>query len=353
MQAELAAVLGGGTNMYLALTLAHDGSAHEQTLQVVDLAGQWLRERRPYLEGTDNYADVGIALGTANEKDIVWPGAETAYANEILALEENLRGAGHSARRMINCANVMKWGEIPKETRTLIVPDRVSLSPADADKIRAFARDGGKVVAFRRGAGLSVSGHAATVDDLFGLHTAGLVTPGNKVGLTLELDGKQSSVTTNPLLLRPDTAEVLLWTWSRREGQMPLLTRNRVGKGAAYVVSATETDVLANEKLALHIWREVIGKPLWKADDTSGRYTLRLRKQGSRTIAHFMDSMGTDEGPMHRYRALYTNLHLNSELLPFKKATIVPDNRKLEVKPKGGWSSVEVYVDPELTIVLE
>jgi hypothetical protein len=56
---------------------------------------------------------------------------------------------------------------------------------------------------------------------------------------------------------------------------------------------------------------------------------------------------------MDRYRALYTHLALNSELLPFTRATVFPDNRTLQVSRDGEWNTMELFPDPELTIVLE
>ncbi len=56
---------------------------------------------------------------------------------------------------------------------------------------------------------------------------------------------------------------------------------------------------------------------------------------------------------MARYRPLYTRLALNSRLIPFGKATIVPDGRTLNVEADGIWKTMEIFPDPELTIVLE
>jgi hypothetical protein len=54
-----------------------------------------------------------------------------------------------------------------------------------------------------------------------------------------------------------------------------------------------------------------------------------------------------------RYRPLYTKLAINSEGVLFHKATIVPDNRPAQISTDGIWKTMEIYPDPELTIVLE
>ena len=53
------------------------------------------------------------------------------------------------------------------------------------------------------------------------------------------------------------------------------------------------------------------------------------------------------------YRPLYTKIAINSERIPFQKATVVPDNRPLRISTDGIWKTMEIYPDPELTIELE
>jgi hypothetical protein len=74
---------------------------------------------------------------------------------------------------------------------------------------------------------------------------------------------------------------------------------------------------------------------------------------------HVIDSLTTKEGPMseayntQRYRPLYTKITVNSERIPFQKATVEPDNRPLRIFINGIWKTMEIYPDPELTIVME
>jgi len=352
MHLELATILGGGTNMYLALALGHDGTADEYTLKWLDLAGAWLKARRPYLEGTENFADVGIALGTADPDQLFWPGARSSYGAEILALEENLRQRGHLVRRLMNASHVSRWDSFPAEMRVVLVPDRESIVPADAKRIRGFVEGGGSVVAFARGISLAQDG--ASADPLFGVESAGHLVPlPGKALLGARWGDETAEFRAAVVHLRPTTADVLLWGSTRREGQMPLLTRRRVGKGFAYTVAVPESDLLTSPELTARVWSEVLGEPLWRVDDQSGRYVTRIRRQRNRLILHFMDTLSTADGPMRRYRPGYTRVRLNAARIPFSRATIVPDNRPLKVGVQGGWKSFEVYADPELTIVLE
>ncbi|MCP5118921.1 MAG: hypothetical protein GY953_49550, partial [bacterium] len=276
-------------------------------LKWLDLAGEWLKARRPYLEGTENFTDVGIALGTADPDQLFWPGAKSSYSAGILALEENLRKHGHLVRRLMNAPHVARWDTFPAEMRAVVVPDRESIVPADAGRIREFVQSGGRVVAFARGISLARDG--ASADPLFGVESAGHLVPlPGKTSLSVRWADQTANLTAAVVHLRPTTADVLLWGATGREGQMPLLTRRPVGNGFAYTVAAPESDILASPELAVHIWSEVLGDPLWKSDDESGRYLARIRRQQNRLILHFMDKLSTSEGPMSRYRPTYTRV---------------------------------------------
>ena len=353
MQLELAALFSSGLNVYLALALAHDGTAHEATLQLMDLAGDWLRKRRPYLEGAENLCDVGIALGTVNPADAWWPGGKSNYSAELAPIEEHLRKSGYLPCRLLNNPHAQKWNEVPPGMRAVIVPDRVSFTAADAERVRAFARGGGRVLAFARGASLGVSGEPARADAMFGARSLGWLEPASRGGLDLEFAAKTVPIAPPILHLQPGPAKAVLWAVTGSEGAMRAVTRNPIEKGAAYLAAVPEGSLSKSPEVLAYLWHVVIGEPLWNVDDTSGRYIARLRRQGERRILHVMDTLSISEGPMQRYRPAYTRVHINTATTPFRKATVVPDNRALEVSAAGQWSSFEVYPDPELTIVLE
>jgi hypothetical protein len=350
---EMAALFSSGLNVYLALALAHDGTAHEATLQLMDLAGDWLRKRRPYLEGAENYCDVGIALGTANPAEAWWPGGKDDYSAGLAPIEEHLRKSGYLPCRLLNNPHSQTWEEMPREMRAVIIPDRVSFTAADAARVRAFARSGGKVLAFGRGAALGVTGEPSRAEAMFGVRSLGYLEPASRGGLEIELVNKNVPVTPPILHLQPSPATTVLWAVTGVEGAMPALTRNPVEKGVAYLAAVPEGSLAKSPEVLERVWREVIGEPLWKVDDTSGRYVARLRQQGRRIVLHVMDTLSVTEGPMQRYRPAYTKLHINAQAVPFRRATVVPDNRSLETTSTNTWISFEVYPDPELTIVLE
>jgi hypothetical protein len=134
---------------------------------------------------------------------------------------------------------------------------------------------------------------------------------------------------------------------------MPVFTRNRVGNGTAYALTATESALVGKPALLRYLWTETIGEPLWKVEINPQRYLVRIRRQKQRYVIHVIDSLTTKEGPMTRYRPLYTKIAINSERIPFQKATVEPDNRPLRISTDGTWKTMEIYPDPELTIALE
>ncbi len=361
MHVECASVFSAGMNLYLAMTLAHDGSLDEYTLKLLDMAGDWLKQRRAYLANATTLSDVAILLGTPDPKAPVWPGGpgvgarangavSSDYNDQLMKLEQHLIRSGYHPERLMNVPPLRGYKSIPPGVRAIIVPDRAQLSAADRDMVEQFVRRGGTVIAMGRGGSLS----AVTQDEpgraapLFGVTGAGYVAN----DFTVLLD-KEPSLRAPILHIKPASAAPVVWAQHPRGGDMPFITRNSAGGGRAYLVGVSEGALLEQPELLSFLWKEAIGEPVSRLLENPDRYTVRIRKQANRTVVHVIDSPAAKEGPMARYRPLYTKLALNTQVLPFRTATIVPANRKLNVSADGIWKTLELFPDPELTIVLE
>jgi hypothetical protein len=355
MHVELASIFSAGLNTCLAITLAHDGTLDENTMKLIDLAGDWLRARRAYLANAVDYNDVAILLGSPGDSALDWPGggarAGSPYDSDLLALERSLRQNGYLPQRMIQTRPSRGYDAIPPGVRTVIVPDRGQVSPRDRELIEGFVRAGGTLLGLGRGGTLAAvsGGEPGKPAGLFGVNGSGYGAVGFEVLL-----GEQRIPVPGPALhLRPEQAATLLWGEESRIGALPFLTRDTYGKGRALLAASAEGDLTDTPAILKRLWSETIGKPVFRVLEHPDRYTVRIRRLGGRTILHIIDTPSAKEGPMDRYRALYTHLALNSELLPFTRATVVPDNRTLQVSRDGEWNTMELFPDPELTIVLE
>lgn len=351
MLMESATMLSGGMNLYVAVALAHDGTADEGAMRLLGTAGKWLKSHQPFLENAVDIADVAIVLGTADPQDLDWPGARADSQADPLWLEAALRAQGYQTRRLINCTGSMRWTDIPAGTRTVIIPDRVNLSSTDAEKVRQFAAQGGTVLAFGRGGNLAKSGASANADAIFGVRSAGFIDGVSGIGLLWK--DKEVPLTGQVIHVRPSTAEVSMWGSIFSEGAMPVVTRNQAGKGTTWFVALPETAFKSQPEITAHLLREALGEPLWNVSDTTGRYLVRVRSQAGRSIVHVIDRLISKEGPMGRYRPWYTQFTLNTDRIPFRKATVVPDQRPLNIQSSGIWKTFEIYPNPEVTIVLE
>ena len=136
-------------------------------------------------------------------------------------------------------------------------------------------------------------------------------------------------------------------------GDMPFITRNSVGAGRAYLCASPEWSLVEKPEVLDQLWKEAIGEPVSRVTMNPERYQVRIRRLGDRTVVHVIDSLAASEGPMARYRPLYTKLAVNTRVVPFEKAVIVPDKRPLSVSLDGIWKVMEIYPNPELTIILE
>jgi hypothetical protein len=352
MELEMATTLSGGVNLYVSLTLAHDGAVDEPSLQLLDLCGRWVRSRGPWLKGAEGVHDVGIVMGTADPNDLDWPGGPEEYNDTIIKLEDNLRANGYLPRRFLNCRNVTAWDDTPPEVRALIIPDRVSLTAEDAAKVRRFVRAGGRVIAFGRGAGLAKSGAGSKADPIFGVRPAGEISLRRS---TMEWGDQRTPVDRPLMQLRPDGAEVMLWAGTPSTGVTPALTRARAGAGVAYTFAMPESFLADQPKLAEHIWKEAIGETVYRISDHSGRYTVRVRRQGRRHIVHVLDNLTVPPARIagERYRAAYVKLSIHAGRLPFQTATVQPDNLRLAVTSSGEWKTFEIHPAPEMLIELQ
>jgi hypothetical protein len=347
MHVELASLLTTGLNFSMAITFAHDGTLDENTLKHIDLAGEWLRERRPYLENAEDIADVGIFLGTPEVESIDWPGGDRGYGAEILNLESSLRRNGFLVRRLIHNPPCRIVSAIPAGTRALIVPDRAQITTHDREMIGRFAKSGGSVIAFRRGGMLTTVNaiEPGKPDAIFGAGGSGY----GAIGFEVALDRGRIGIAGPALYLHGGTAETVLWANESRIGAFPFLMRN----GANWLVAASEGELRDQPRILERIWKEAIGQPVYRILTTPDRYTVRLRTANGKRILHVIDSPAAKSGPMARYRAVYTQLSINTRLVPFTKATIVPEGRAVEIVREGDWNTFELFPDPELTIVLE
>jgi len=123
--------------------------------------------------------------------------------------------------------------------------------------------------------------------------------------------------------------------------------------GRAFLAAASEADLGAKAPLLEELWNAAIGQPSYRVLDHPERCTGRLRKLPGKTILHVIDTPTAQEGPMNRYRPLYTKLALNAKIFSFTRATVRPDRRVLGVLPDGDWLVNKTFPDRELTISLE
>jgi len=168
--------------------------------------------------------------------------------------------------------------------------------------------------------------------------------------------GDQRAPVDRPLTqLRLDGAEAVLWAGTPSTGVTPALTRARAGAGVAYTFAMPESFLADQPKLAEHIWREAIGERVYRISDHSGRYTVRVRRQGQRHIVHVLDNLTVPPARIaaDRYRAAYVKLSIHAGRLPFQTATVQPDNLRLAVTSSGEWKTFEIHPAPEMLIELQ
>ena len=102
-----------------------------------------------------------------------------------------------------------------------------------------------------------------------------------------------------PILgVTPTSAEPLLWASVWTAGELPLFTRNRVGNGTAYALTATESALAEKPDLLHYVWTETIGEPLWKVEINPQRYLVAY-PPAEATVRLARDRQPDDQGRSH------------------------------------------------------
>jgi hypothetical protein len=86
------------------------------------------------------------------------------------------------------------------------------------------------------------------------------------------------------------------------------------------------------------------------ADEDQQENVAKLK---GRLMAHIVDDLSWHGGVMARYRPQYVHLRLNEGLVPFQKATVVPENQSLPISTDGAWKVLELYPNVEIMVLLE
>jgi hypothetical protein len=357
LRAELNTVLSGGMNLCMSITLGYDGTLEESAMQLIDNAGAWLRARRAHIADAQTINDVGIVLGTNDPKLLDWPGGGD-YSPTLLKLEEHLRQSGYLPRRLLTSANSQHWDAIPAGIRALIVPSRACLTEADAAKIDRFARAGGRVLAFGRGIGLGQLTGVPKAHPLFGVTVAGYRPPPTWRGMRMEWASERVPLLDPMLDLRMQGAEALAWATTASEGALPTITRARPGTGSAVAVAPAETAFVDNANVLAALWKESLAAPIIRVRNTEGRdaterYVVRLRRDSAGYVLHVIDSAIAQETRKGLYyKAAYVDVGIDSNLYPFREATLVPEGRRVEKASSQGWSTIRVIPSPEVIVLL-
>lgn len=164
---------------------------------------------------------------------------------------------------------------------------------------------------------------------------------------------EETALTGAALHIHPDSAETVIWTHERRVGAFPYLTSQAIGAGRTFLAAASEESLGTQAPALQELLKAVIGRPKYRVMDHRERHTVRLRHATGETTLHVIDTRDAQECPMNRCRPLDTRLAVDAKTCTLTRAPIMPDGQAVETRREGEWLVMELFPDPELTIVLE
>jgi hypothetical protein len=96
-----------------------------------------------------------------------------------------------------------------------------------------------------------------------------------------------------------------------------------------------------------------LGEHVWKGSDNQGQYQVNFRRQKGQMLVHVIYDLSHRSGFDFGHPPEYIQLQINGDLIPFQAAKVFPQNEMAQVSGQGAWKSLEIYPNPEVTIVLK
>lgn len=130
--------------------------------------------------------------------------------------------------------------------------------------------------------------------------------------------------------------------------ELPLGTRSKLGKGAAYLLAVPEGALGPEPDVWEPLLRTLVGMPAVRhsGDETVVAF---LRKGEGRYLLSMVDTAPTDSAD----RAKEVIVRLNGRALgPIKNVSLASDGGSLEAKTRGGWVQFVVPMDPMANVLL-
>jgi hypothetical protein len=289
-------------NVYAAMTPGHGGAYDPNgDLKMLRVAGDWLKENRPWLMGAIPYADIGTVSGNPSPALLAIPRASDFWArvpepdtlpagpDEVrpgYALDFALRKCGYFTEYVGTAFPSRQFD--PSAYRMLLLSETALLDSGLAEEIRGYVRDGGTLLAFGHASlfdEMARPRHNFLLNDVFGTDFAGNL-PGYKQFAVIGDIASSLPLNTPALAVKPTTGEVLA-TWAHA-GDTPAIIENHFGKGRVIYVSAAETAFGSAGAMLEELTGRLIGPPS-VAVQSSRAYLLVANRKGHDLLIYLLN----------------------------------------------------------------
>jgi len=142
----------GGTPC-LGVTVAPDGHLDQGMLDDLGAMWRWIEAREQYFVGAQSWAEVGVVMSTAAFASWYWPpiGMHAALTDNHVPFD------------------IVRPDDDFTPYRVLVLTDKMSLDKPDADRVRNYVRNGGKL--------LALHSSYANLEDVLGVTIEGKIDP--------------------------------------------------------------------------------------------------------------------------------------------------------------------------------
>jgi len=360
-----------GSSLWLALIPDYDG-AFGENLKLAKEVGKWFKRTRPYLEGVESFRDVGIVMGkpdfyctrSMDMPNTHWRPYSLQRKNgldEVIMQINALREAGFASDM------ISQWwdgtGTWPNDLscyRALVIPEGAILDQTAADELRAYVRNGGKVIGFAHSGSLDEYGNKQSkfmLEDLFGVKVGKQI----KLPADLTMGFVDVDVSSSALLdagkcippivadIKPTTAKVLA---SLDYGDRPpVVFRNRFGKGEAIMLATTDGACRSNPAL----WSALLtmtgsGDPTFNVPVDHNRFAVLMNRVDKGVTFHVVDREGGAEGVVPEEISVVIDAARFGEVT---KISAIESGDAKDLKRKGSKVMFTIKPSPSSTVLFE
>jgi hypothetical protein len=290
---------------------------------------------------------------------------------EVMGICEDLETAGLFPQVLYACADYTNWPESLDQYKALILPERVLLDKAHAQKIRDYAANGGKLIAFGHASCLNEKGEQLlehALADVYAFRETRRDASGGKLTFNSDVRQKYFANETFETLTQitgiiPGPKAEVIASINDNAG-VPAVVSHKFGSGHSYYIACGEAAFRGNNVFWRGLRKLAAGEPSFEVvnggvyrrsgrlyfshhtmDKELNRYCIVLNESPQGKVLHIIDRIAAVSNVTVKIDA--------SALGSVKGAKKIESDEIVEIERTGDRIQLKVACDPVASVLLQ